>query len=328
MLLRDLKKNRNEQKQKLLSELDKIKSGGPNARQVDERFWQPTADKVGNAIATIRFLPAVAGEEVPWIRIFTHNFQGPTGQWFINNCPTTLNQKCPLCESNSLLWNNPVNQDENQAIVRKRKRKLTYISNIYVISDPANSDNDGKVFLYKYGVKIFDKINGLMFPEFADEAAINPFDFWEGANFRLKVRKVDSYTNYDKSVFASSSPLFENDEEIDEVWKQEKQLAEFVNEKQFKSYDKLKERLNLVLSGQEQESEEETDARPTALATTLSAKKPVVEEDAEDAGEQVKSKPSNGVHQETTETVDEAETEPAEDESEIMSYLQKLSEED
>jgi len=319
MLLKDLKKSRDAQKQKLHEELDKLKN--KSTRTVDERFWQPTVDKIGNAVATIRFLPAPDGEEVPWVQLFTHNFEGPTGKWFINNCPTTINQKCPLCEANSILWNNPVNEEDNKRIVRQRKRKLSYISNIYVISDQANQDNDGKVFLYKFGVKIFDKINGLMFPEFEDEEAVNPFDFWEGANFKLKVRKVDGYTNYDKSVFASTSPLFENDEEIDEIWKQEHQLAEFVAEKNFKSYDTLKNGLAFVLGGAVTETPTETTHETPV--TKAVAKVSVVEVET-DKEEDAPVKPDD---KKTPASAEEDSVED-DDDADVMSYLKKLSEDD
>lgn len=229
----------------------------------DDRFWYPETDKAGNGSAIIRFLPASAvdGEEgLPWVRTFSHGFQGPGG-WLIENCLTTLNEKCPVCENNSVLWNSGL--EANKEIVRKRKRKLTYISNILVISDPKNPDNEGKVFLFKFGKKIFDKITEAMNPEFEDETAINPFDFWEGANFKVKIRQVEGYRNYDRSEFDSPSALFDGDDEkLETLWKREHSLKEFVNPSQFKSYDKIKERLNAVLGERGELPQREEDVIP------------------------------------------------------------------
>jgi hypothetical protein len=213
----------------------------------DTRLWQPTVDKAGNGIATIRFLPApsVDGDDaLPWIRVFNHGFQGPGG-WLIDNCLTTINQKCPVCEHNSVLWNSGI--EANKEIVRKQKRKLSYISNILVISDPSNPENDGQVKLFKYGKKIFDKITEAMNPEFPDEKAINPFDMWQGANFKMKIRNVEGYRNYDKSEFAESSSISNDDESLEKIWKSEFSLKEFLEEKNFKSYDQIKSRLDKAL---------------------------------------------------------------------------------
>jgi len=213
----------------------------------DTRLWQPTVDKAGNGIATIRFLPApsVDGDDaLPWIRVFNHGFQGPGG-WLIDNCLTTINQKCPVCEHNSVLWNSGI--EANKEIVRKQKRKLSYISNILVISDPSNPENEGQVKLFKYGKKIFDKITEAMNPEFPDEKAINPFDMWQGANFKMKIRNVEGYRNYDKSEFAESSSISNDDESLEKIWKSEFSLKEFLEEKNFKSYDQIKSRLDKAL---------------------------------------------------------------------------------
>ena len=214
----------------------------------DTRFWQPEVDKAGNGMAVIRFLPApsIDGEDgLPWVRVFNHGFQGPGG-WYIENSLTTLNQKDPVSEYNSTLWNSGI--EANKEIARKQKRKLTYIANIMVISDPANPSNEGNIKLYKFGKKIFDKISEAMNPEFADETPVNPFDMWEGANFKLKIRNVEGYRNYDKSEFADKSALFEGDDsKLEELWKQEYSLKEFIEPKQFKSYEVLKARLDKVL---------------------------------------------------------------------------------
>ncbi len=214
---------------------------------VDERLWKPVMDKAGNGYAVIRFLPAPEGEDMPWAKVWNHAFQGPTGQWYIENSLTTVGQNDPVSEYNSKLWNSGVESDKE--IARKQKRKLQYYSNIYVVKDPANPQNEGKVFLYRYGKKIFDKIMEAMQPAFQDETAVNPFDFWEGADFKLKLRKVDGYWNYDKSEFAEPSALFDNDEEIEALWKTEHSLADFTAPSAFKSYDELKARLDAVLAG-------------------------------------------------------------------------------
>jgi len=213
----------------------------------DDRFWRPEIDKTGNGFAIIRFLPEVENEDCPWAKVYSHAFRGPGG-WYIENCLTTISQKDPVSELNTQLWNSGVESDKNLA--RDRKRKLNYTSNIYVVSDPSNPQNEGKVFLYKYGAKIFEKLQEVMKPEFKDEEAINPFDFWKGANFRLKIRKVAGYTNYDKSEFDSSSPLCKGDDaELEKVWKSQYALTEFTNSSNFKTHQELKDRLYEVLGG-------------------------------------------------------------------------------
>jgi len=212
-----------------------------------DNFWKCEVDKAGNGMATIRFLPASEkdGEDgLPWVKMFSHGFQGPGG-WLIDNCLTTKDQKCPICEHNSALWNSGI--EANKEIVRKQKRKLNYIANIYVVSDPKHPENEGKVFLFKFGKKIFDKISEAMNPQFADEEAINPFDLWKGANFKLKIRKVEGYQNYDKSEFESPSALLNDDEELEKIWKSQYSLTEMIADKEFKSYDALKQRLDKVL---------------------------------------------------------------------------------
>ena len=212
----------------------------------DDRFWKPELDKTGNGFAVIRFLPAVEGEDLPWQRVWSHAFQDKGG-WYIENSLTTLSQKDPVSEENTRLWNTGLDSDKE--IARKRKRKLSYYSNIMVVSDPKHPDNEGKVFLFKFGKKIFDKITEAMQPAFDDEQPINPFDFWKGANFKLKIRKVDGYWNYDKSEFESVSQVAVDDEKIKAIWKQQHALKPFIDPSNFKTYDELKEKLNRVITG-------------------------------------------------------------------------------
>ena len=214
---------------------------------VAERLWKPELDKSGNGYAVIRFLPAIEKEDLPWARLWSHAFQGPTGQWFIENSLTTIGQKDPVSEYNTSLWNSGVESDKE--IARKQKRKLQYYSNIYVVSDSKHPENEGKVFLFRYGKKIFDKIMAAMQPEFEDETPINPFDFWQGANFKLKIRKVDGFWNYDKSEFEATSPLSDDDKTIERIWGEQYPLADFTAPSNFKSYEELKTRLDAVLSG-------------------------------------------------------------------------------
>jgi len=227
---------------KLVQEVEKMNtsSGGSS----DDRLWKPEVDKSGNGFAVIRFLSAPEGEDLPWAKVYTHAFQG-TGGWFIDNCLTTVNQNCPVCEANRELWN--TGSKANQEIVRERKRKLSYYSNIYVVQDKAHPENEGKVFLYKYGRKIFDKIMAAMQPEFDDETPINPFDFWQGANFKVKITKKDGYWNYDKSEFGEQGPLFDDDDVMESVWKKTYSLVEFADPEKMKSYEQLSTRLKTVL---------------------------------------------------------------------------------
>ncbi len=226
---------------KLVKEVEKMNNSGNSS---DDRLWKLDVDKSGNGYAVIRFLPAPDGEDLPFVKVYSHAFQGPGG-WLIDNCLTTLNQKCPVCEHNSGLWNSGI--DANKEVARKQKRKLTYMSNIYVVKDPTNPENEGKVFLFKYGKKIFDKLTEAMQPEFEDETPIDPFDFWKGANFKLKAKNVAGYRNYDSSEFAASAPLLDDDDVMEAVWKKQYSLAELVAADQFKSYDELKKRLEYVL---------------------------------------------------------------------------------
>jgi len=227
---------------KLVKEVEKMNTNG--ASSGDDRLWKLECDKSGNGYAVIRFLPAPNGEDLPFVKLYSHAFQGPGG-WYIENSLTTLGQKDPVSEYNSMLWNNGTDAGKDAA--RKQKRKLTYISNIYVVKDPANPDNEGKVFLFKYGKKIFDKLTAAMQPEFEDEEAIDPFDFWQGANFKLKAKNVAGYRNYDSSEFARPDALLDDDDAMEAVWKKEYSLAELVAADQFKTYDELKTRLDYVL---------------------------------------------------------------------------------
>ena len=226
---------------KLVKEVEKMNNAGSSG---DERLWKLECDKSGNGYAVIRFLPAPNGEDLPFVKLYSHAFQGPGG-WYIENSLTTLGQKDPVSEYNTMLWNNGT--DAGKEAARKQKRKLTYVANIYVVKDPANPENEGKVFLYKFGKKIFDKLTAAMQPEFEDEEAIDPFDFWQGANFKLKAKNVAGYRNYDSSEFARQDALLDDDDAMEAIWKKEYSLEEFVAPDQFKSYDDLKKRLDYVL---------------------------------------------------------------------------------
>jgi hypothetical protein len=238
-----LKKSRGSSLSKLIQETDKLQTKG-GWGGADERLWKPEVDKSGNGYAVIRFLPEPQGEDLPWVRIFDHGFQGPGG-WYIENSLTSIGEKDPLGEYNSTLWNNGTDAGKEQA--RKQKRRLKYFANIYVVKDPGNPANEGKVFLYQFGKKIWDKINEAMNPEFEDESAVNPFDFWEGADFKLKIRKVEGYRNYDKSDFDAPSKLLEDDEALEKVYDSLYSLKEFLDPKKFKSYVELETKLNRVL---------------------------------------------------------------------------------
>ena len=236
-----LKKNRQSVFNNLTQEMNKLNA---QPQSEDTRFWKPEVDKSGNGYAIIRFLPAPAGEDVPFVRVWDHGFQGPGG-WYIEKSLTTVGQKDPVSEYNAELWNSGI--EANKEVVRKQKRRLTYYSNIYVVKDPSHPENEGKVFIFKYGKKIFEKLNAAMNPEFEDEAPMNPFDLWEGANFKIKIRNVEGYRNYDKSEFDTPAPLFDEDDKMEAVWKQENALNEFIDPNNFKSYDELKAKLHRVL---------------------------------------------------------------------------------
>ena len=271
----------------------------------DERVWKLECDKSGNGYAVIRFLPAPDGEDLPFVKLYSHAFQGPGG-WYIENSLTTLGQKDPVSEYNTMLWNNGT--DAGKETARKQKRKLTYVSNIYVVKDPANPENEGKVFLYKYGKKIFDKLTAAMQPEFEDEEAIDPFDFWQGANFKLKAKNVAGYRNYDSSEFARPDALLDDDEAMEAAWKKEYSLAELVAADQFKTYDELKLRLDYVLGNkgtprlrEDEDLEDESEGRGPVKDLT------------DDIRNELESLP-------TSRTVTE------EDDDDTLSYFAKLAE--
>ena len=263
---------------------------------VDERIWKPQLDKTGNGYAVLRFLPASDGEDLPWAKLWSHAFQGPTVQWYIENSLTTLNQKDPVSEHNTVLWNSGVESDKE--IARKQKRKLQYYSNVYIVTDTKNPENEGKVFLFRYGKKIFDKLMEAMQPQFDDEEAIDPFNLWKGANFKLKIRKVDGFWNYDKSEFEKPSALKDNDDELENIWKSQHSLADFTAPTNFKSYDELKTRLDTVLSG----------VATVGLASTATVDEPV-------------SSVKVDTPEEPAPTVDTSE------EDDTMDYFQKLADE-
>lgn len=239
LTLKDLKKNSKNLTAKLAQELEKLNKGGQKY-QDDERFWSCEVDSAGNGYAVIRFLPAHKTEENPFVRVFEHSFKGPTGVWYIEKSLTTLNKEDPVTNYNNKLWNS--GKEEDKKLAQKYKRQLKFISNILVVKDTKHPENEGKVFLFKYGKKIFDKLSLLMFPEFEDEEERNPFDFWEGANFKLKIRKVEGYTNYDKSEFEESSAISDDDADIEKLWNKVYPLSEFIDEKNFKSYADLEAR--------------------------------------------------------------------------------------
>ena len=288
-----LRKNSKTQFEKLGSELQKLANPQANTAEPDGRFWKPEVDKSGNGYAVIRFLPAPQNEDVPFVRIFDHAFQGPGGMWYIEKSLTTLGENDPVSEYNKDLW--ATGSKANQDQVRKQKRRLSFISNIYVVSDPKHPENEGKVFLFRYGKKIFDKLSAAMDPEFEDETPMNPFDLWEGANFKLKIRKVEGYQNYDKSEFDTPGPLSEDDEDMEKVWKQEHAIQPFLDRSNFKSYDDLKARLYRVLGLDgsapkaapqsppwDQEEEAPAPKQRSAPAPRQAAKAAAIDDDDED----------------------------------------------
>ena len=249
----------------LTKELSGVVSNQSKQSYVDDRFWKPELDKTGNGYAVLRFLPAVKDEDLPWVKMWSHAFQGPGG-WYIENSLTTMNQKDPVSEENSRLWNTGIEADKD--IARKRKRKLSYFANVLIVSDPKHPENEGQVKLFKFGKKIFDKITDKMQPAFEDEKAINPFDFWEGADFKLKIRKVDGFWNYDKSEFDSTKEIAENDEAIEGIWSKQYPLKPFLEESNFKSYDELKSKLDKVLTGSRNTGTVEDMVTPPSISET------------------------------------------------------------
>ena len=287
--------------QKLVKEVEKMNNTGGGA---DERLWKPELDKTGNGYAVIRFLPSPDGEDIPWAKLYSHAFQGPGG-WYIENSLTTNGGKDPVSDYNRELWNSGNESDKDT--VRKQKRKLSYYSNVYVVKDQVNPQNEGKVFLFKYGKKIFDKVMEAMQPEFEDETPINPFDFWQGANFKLKIVKKDGYWNYDKSEFDAVSPLLDDDDALEALWKKEYSLAAVTAPDQFKTYDVLEKRLKYVLG----------QGRPAPRR---------LDEELEDESEGRGSFKPDFKSRKAEETVTAAVSSSSDDEDDALSYFQKLAE--
>ena len=281
---------------KLLNAVKEDNAPQEKKSYIDERLWKPALDESGNGYSVIRFLPSPEGEDLPWAKVWNHAFQGPTGQWYIENSLTTIGQKDPVSEYNSKLWNSGVESDKE--IAGKQKRKLQYFSNILVVSDPKRQENVGKVFLFRYGKKIFDKIMEAMQPAFPDDTPINPFDFWEGADFKLKIRKVDGFWNYDKSEFAAASPIADDESKIETIWKSQYSLAEKLDASNFKSYDELSTRFHAVISGTTTVGNvsEEMDDEPiaTPVVDTKPVESPVTSKEEEDDTMDYFSKLANG----------------------------------
>ncbi len=302
MSFENLKRNR-DQISKLVQAAEAAGGTTEKKNYGDDRVWKPTVDKAGNGYAVLRFLPAREGQELPWVRYWDHGFKGPTGLWYIENSLTTIGQPDPVGELNSRLWNSGIDADKETA--RNQKRRLHYVTNILVLQDPGNPANEGKVFMYKFGKKIFEKLMDAMQPEFADEQPVNPFDFWDGADFKLKIRNVEGYRNYDKSEFAGGSSLYDGDEsKLETVYNQLHDLSEFTDPKNYKSYDELKAKLMRVLG------EEASMGAPT-MAQTAQINEPVPSPMA--------SEPMQPVTAEEIKTDDDEDT---------MSYFAKLANED
>lgn len=307
MDLNKLRASRNTDFSKIANEFEK--TANPESSQKsyeDTRFWKPERDKAGNATATIRFLARTEGDELPWVKLFTHGFKGSTGRWYIENSLTTIGQTDPVGELNSKLWNSTTDdQSPARKQARDQKRKLGYIANILVVNDPKHPENNGKVFLFKFGKKIFDKIMDKARPTFEDEAPVNVFDYWEGANFKLRMKMVDKYPNYDTSEFEAITPVADSDEEILEIANQQYKLSEFTDPKNFKTYDELKKKLEIVLNGEPVIQETASD-----LATSEYDTAPAPQPRAA-AAPAAKSKPS-----------------ATDDDDDMMSYFQNLASED
>jgi gp32 DNA binding protein like len=301
MDIQSLRKMRNSDFGAISNAFEKV--ANPQSEQksfTDDRFWRLEGDKAGNGTATIRFLPRVEGDELPWVRIFSHGFQGPTGKWYIENSLTTLGENDPVGELNTQLWNS--GSEANKEIARKQKRRLSFTANILIVSDPKHPENEGKVFLWKFGKKIFDKIMDKARPTFEDEKPVNVFDFWEGANFKLRMRKKDGYANYDESAFMEPSAIG-SDDEIVKIASAQVKLAEFTDRKNFKSYDELKKKLNEVLSG-------DSFASKSAAQIAEDEDRPVA------SAPKIASKPAPKM------------AEVTDDDDDVMSYFEKIAKED
>lgn len=292
MDIQALRKMRSTDFSKISGEFDKIANPQTEKKSYnDDRFWRLEGDKAGNGTATLRFLPRVEGDELPWVRIFSHGFQGPTGKWYIENSLTTLGENDPVGELNTQLWNS--GSDANKEIARKQKRKLGFIANVLIVSDPKHPENEGKVFLWKFGKKIFDKIMDKARPTFEDEKPVNVFDLWEGANFKLRMRKKDGYANYDESSFSDPIAVSDNEETLLKIVNSQYKLAEFIDRKNFKSYDELKKKLNDVLSGDtfasKSAAEIAEEDRPVAQAPKIASKPAPTPKGMEDEDDDVMS---------------------------------------
>lgn len=297
---------------------------GRQKKEGEERFWNPTVDKAGNGYAVIRFLPAPQDEDLPFVRMWDHGFKGPGG-WYIENSLTTIGKDDPVSEFNSTLWNSVDSDDApERKQAREQKRRLSYISNIYVIKDSANPENEGKVFLYKYGKKIFEKLNDLMTPEFEGEEATNPFDLWTGANFKLKIRKVDGYRNYDKSEFDDAAPLLDDDKELEAIWGKEYSLTELIDPKHFKSYDELKKRLATVLGDVARKGDAAAGSKEPAKKAAAPKQK-----EAAPPKQAAKKAPKPPVDEAEEDEVDDADDESGEEDDEGgLEYFTKLANEE
>lgn len=310
MDIQALRKMRNTDFGKIAAEFDKIANPSSESKSYkDDRFWKPEVDKAGNASAVIRFLPRHQDDELPWVRVFNHAFQGPTGKWYIENSLTTLGEKDPVGELNSKLWNS--GSEENKKVAQKQKRKLSYIANVLVISDPKHPENEGQVRLFKFGKKIFDKIMEKANPTFEDEKPVIVFDLWEGADFKLRIRKVDGFPNYDQSMFMEPAALHGGDEDkLLEVVNSQHKLSEFLDKKNFKSYEELSRKLNDVLNG---------ESGPTASAAAMA------EEDDSDYTPPTRTA-SKPAPVETKKVSVSAPMDEGDDED-VVSYFQKIANE-
>lgn len=310
MDIQALRKMRNSDFSKIAGEFEKIANPQSESKSyVDDRFWRLEGDKAGNGTATIRFLPRVEGDELPWVRIFSHGFQGPTGKWYIENSLTTLGENDPVGELNTKLWNS--GSEANKEIARKQKRKLSFTANVLIVSDPKHPENEGKVMLFKFGKKIFDKIMDKARPTFEDEKPVNVFDLWEGANFKLRMRKKDGYANYDESVFSEPAPITEDEDKLLAVVNAQHKLTEFTDRKNFKSYDELKKKLEEVLSGD-------------SFASKSAAE--IAEE--EDRPVRAASEPAKSAPAFTPKASKPAPVSVDDDDEDVMAYFEKIAKED
>jgi hypothetical protein len=310
MDIQALRKMRNSDFSKIAGEFEKIANPQSESKSyVDDRFWRLEGDKAGNGTATIRFLPRVEGDELPWVRIFSHGFQGPTGKWYIENSLTTLGENDPVGELNTKLWNS--GSEANKEIARKQKRKLSFTANVLIVSDPKHPENEGKVMLFKFGKKIFDKIMDKARPTFEDEKPVNVFDLWEGANFKLRMRKKDGYANYDESVFSEPAPITEDEDKLLAVVNAQHKLTEFTDRKNFKSYDELKKKLEEVLSG---------DSFASKSAAEIA--------EQEDRPVRAASEPAKSAPAFTPKASKPAPTSVDDDDEDVMAYFEKIAKED